>query len=325
MPLSWIIGPMVGSALFSNLVGATSSSIHARQSGQMIIGASTGALVTPQGLRELGHLVPAMVAAAVAANCASLALAFVFARIARTDRTTALLSTLPAGISAMAPLALEVNAHSQTVAVAHTIRVVMVVLCIPLYFGFLGQADAASEAISGATYGPLVICIALSAVAAAAASRVGLLNAWVIVPMAISMLATLAGWQLHVLPEFVLVIAQLLIGFSLGARFDASDFLLLPRAAVASLVCGGILIAFTLFVVVPMLDLLTALDSSTLGMSVAPGGIGEMIAAAKAMGMGSATVAGFQFTRSFLTNVLTPVFIARLAPHGRSRRGVSEE
>jgi uncharacterized protein len=38
-----------------------------------------------------------------------------------------------------------------------------------------------------------------------------------------------------------------------------------------------------------------------------------MIASAKALGTGAALVAGFQFTRSFLTNLIAPPLILRWA------------
>jgi uncharacterized membrane protein AbrB (regulator of aidB expression) len=51
------------------------------------------------------------------------------------------------------------------------------------------------------------------------------------------------------------------------------------------------------------------MDRETATLAVMPGGLGEMIAAAGALGLLPATVAGFQITRSMLTNILAPQLI----------------
>jgi len=47
-------------------------------------------------------------------------------------------------------------------------------------------------------------------------------------------------------------------------------------------------------------------------LGTAPGGLGEMIASAKVVGASAAIVAGFQFVRSFLTNMIVPPLIIRV-------------
>jgi uncharacterized protein len=111
----------------------------------------------------------------------------------------------------------------------------------------------------------------------------------------------------------VLVVAQILIGFSLGARLKKEDFARVPRAALAAIICSGGLIAIMIFGFVPILRLFVDETPVSLALGVAPGGLGEMIASAKALGAASAIVAGFQFTRSFLTNVIAPPLLVRFA------------
>jgi uncharacterized membrane protein AbrB (regulator of aidB expression) len=51
-----------------------------------------------------------------------------------------------------------------------------------------------------------------------------------------------------------------------------------------------------------------------------PGGLGEMIAASAALGLLPATVAGFQITRSIVTNIFVPLLIRwAVARSGRRR------
>ncbi len=60
--------------------------------------------------------------------------------------------------------------------------------------------------------------------------------------------------------------------------------------------------------------LLTWIDADRLSvvLGLAPGGLGEMIATSKAVGGATALVAGFQFVRSFITNMLVPPIVSRV-------------
>jgi uncharacterized membrane protein AbrB (regulator of aidB expression) len=59
-------------------------------------------------------------------------------------------------------------------------------------------------------------------------------------------------------------------------------------------------------------------------LGVAPGGLGEMIASAKALGVASALVAGFQFVRSFLTNMIVPPLLLRFAGQSSNKGNTNE-
>ena len=68
VPLAWILGAMTGSAIWANLVGAGKGTRFARRAGQLIVGAATGAILTPDVLDEMVGLLPAMIAAAAVAT-----------------------------------------------------------------------------------------------------------------------------------------------------------------------------------------------------------------------------------------------------------------
>jgi uncharacterized protein len=135
----------------------------------------------------------------------------------------------------------------------------------------------------------------------------------VIMPMAVGIVLASFDVAIAQMPGWAVIAAQILIGFSLGARLKKDDFARVPRAALAALICSGGLILIMVFGFVPVLALFVDADPASLALGVAPGGLGEMIASAKALGAASAVVAGFQFTRSFLTNVIAPPLLVRFA------------
>ena len=312
VPLAWILGAMAGSAIYANTVGLGGKTKYVRRTGQLLVGAATAAILTPDILGQLWTYLPAMIAAALVANLLGVLLAFPLQKIARVDRKSALLATLPAGMSEMASLARETGAQADVVMVVHTLRVVMIVVLVPFLFG-IDRAAATAVADPSATYLALAACAVGGLVLSLVTSKLGVLNPWVIMPMAVGILLVSVGIPIMPMPGWLLVVAQVLIGFSLGARLKKDDFARVPRAALAAVICSGGLILFMVIGFVPILRLFVDAAPVSLALGVAPGGLGEMIASAKALGAASAVVAGFQFTRSFLTNVIAPPLLVRFA------------
>ena len=123
VPLAWVLGAMVGAAIYTNLFGPTRNTKIARRTGQLILGISAAAVLTPEILAAMMDLVPAMVGAALLAIFVGAVVAYPFAIIARVDRTTALMSALPAELAEMASLAQDRGARSDVVTVTHTFGV----------------------------------------------------------------------------------------------------------------------------------------------------------------------------------------------------------
>jgi uncharacterized protein len=192
---------------------------------------------------------------------------------------------------------------------------VMIVVLIPFLFGLQGSV-APVVADAGASYTALLACLVGGFALSIVATQFGMLNPWVVMPMACGIVSVALGFPLEVIPAPLVIAGQVFIGFSLGARLKKEDFRRVPRAVLASLLCGGGLIAAMVFLVAPVLRLWIDAPPVAIELGVAPGGIGEMIASAKALGTAAAFVAGFQFTRSFLTNLIAPPLILRIA--GRS-------
>lgn len=323
VPLGWILGAMAGAALYGNTVGITGKTRNLRRAGQLIVGTAMAGVLTPALLETMSDLLPAMIGAAIAANAFGLLLAWPLARIAGTDRTTALLSSLPAGMAEMTTLAKQVNARTEIVTVVHTLRVILVVVCVPFFLGVSGSSPAVIID-NGGSMVALLACLGLGLAFALVSDRLGLLNPYIIMPMVTGIAFVLVGFRVAQMPAPFLIAAQVLIGFSLGARLKREDLARVPRAALAGIVCGLALISFMVLVVAPVLNSLTGTDLAVLILGVAPGGLGEMIASAKALGVASALVAGFQFVRSFLTNMIVPPLLLRFA--GRSpNKGNSNE
>ncbi|MBC8130980.1 MAG: AbrB family transcriptional regulator [Rhizobiaceae bacterium] len=314
LPLAAILGSLCGATLVANLLGSAKGGRAVRRGGQLFVGASVGAVLSPDILGALSELLPLMLCVAVLSNLAGLALAIPLARIAGIDRVTAVLCSLPAGMAEMATLAQELKADEQAVALVHTLRVVMVLLLIPLWLGFVAGAGQPPQPLSGMKgLGEILILALLAAAIAWLATRARIVNAYIIVPMLLCVAVVSAGHVLPPVPPLVLFAAQIAIGTSLGLRFRLDRLRRLPRLALGAFLCGLALIGVAFIGLTALVEHLGDLDHVSAILAVAPGGLGEMIASAGTLGLLAAAVAGFQLARSILTNLCAPPLIRHWA------------
>jgi uncharacterized protein len=186
----------------------------------------------------------------------------------------------------------------------------MVLTLIPLWLGL--KAAGVVPPIPAAGFDRAWEILTLAAVAgviAAIATRLRITNAWILAPMLLSLAIVSSGHLLPPVPAPLLVGAQIAIGASLGLRFRFGQMKKFPRIALAGLVSGAFLIGAAFLGLASAVEALTDLDHVSAILAVAPGGLGEMIASATALGLLAATVAGYQMTRSLMTNLLAPLLI----------------
>jgi membrane AbrB-like protein len=313
IPLPYILGALTGSAISRNLVGSIAFHKEMRRGGQLVIGASVGSLLEPDSLYVFVQWLPLMLFAALTLIIIGIAISRPVGLIAKVDKLTALLSCLPAGMADMSSLARELGARDNVVATIHALRVILLLSVLPFFVG------ATTASLPGhypdLTLSQLCILTMLlisSFVIAYAVARCGILNPWVVTPMVLALLAVTIGATIPVMPRIVVVAAQVAIGLSLGAQFDLEALKDLPRVGVAGILSTALLTCAAFFIISPALARFSNLDRLSALLSVAPGGLGEMIASAKALGLASSSVASFQFIRSLTTNMLVPILIRYL-------------
>lgn len=315
VPAGWLLGSLFGTAIFRHWVGPLAYTKTLRRGGQLVVGTAVAGLLTPTILNTLGDMIFWLVLAAVATNALCFALSVPAGRWGGLDRRTAALCCLPGGLSEMAALAREVGANDQAVAVFHTLRVTLIVTTIPLLLIWLGFEVLPEAQPSSDTSGSIVflgLIAAASIPAALAAARVGLVNPWVVMPIALGIVAVLLGLSSGPMPESISIAAQIAIGVALGAQLDRSQFMALPRVFAAGLAVAVTLIAVTLLIGATVVPFLIGVPSGTGVVAMAPGGIAEMIAVSKALDLMPATVAAFGIVRSVLTNTVVSQLVIRL-------------
>ena len=312
LPLPWMVGPLLATALAGVSGVPLAASNRLRNAGQWAIGVSLGLYFTPSvGLLFL-PLAPAIAAGVVWA----LLLGYGFHRwLAALNPAESAATTYYAaaigGASEMAVLADRAGARVDRVAAAHSLRVLLVVLVLPLSFQLTGVhgADAAEPALRELRPGGLVVLTGLTLAGAALMRWARLPNPFVLGALGVTAALTLAGVELSALPRWASNAGQLFIGVALGTRFTPEFARVAPRWLLS--VAGGTLAMLGVSAVFAVgLAALAGLHPATAILATSPGGIAEMCITAKVLELGVPVVTAFHVVRYVAVLLLT-------APLGR--------
>jgi membrane AbrB-like protein len=322
-PIPWMIGPLLVTSIVSILGAPTRSWPPLRNAAQWVIGMALGLYFTPQ----VTGLVASLWWAILLAIAWALALGWGFAWwLQRTQAhrmglgpreawATSYFAGAIGGASEMTLLAERENGRSDLVAAAHSVRIVIVTLLIPFAFTLTGQ-HGADASLPGARELNVPGLLALSAATAAGAwlmQRTGTANPWFMGALAVSMGLTMAGIEWSALPTGLSNVAQLVIGVSLGVRFQREFLTAAPRwlAAVALGTVGMVVLCAGF---AWLLAWGTGLHVATLILGTSPGGIAEMAITAKVLQLGVPVVTAFQVCRLVAVLVLVAPLYRRMAP-----------
>lgn len=306
------MGALAGGMLVANILGASKEFRSVRKTGQVLLGVATAGVITADVLQSIVSLLPIMVATAIVANLVGLAFSVALMRFAQLDRLTALLASLPAGATEMASIAADFGGRVESVILAHTLRVLLVVLMVPLFISIGGNLPKVIENATG-TIPALMLCLIGGVIFAFLAERAKFLNAYIVVPILFGAILVASGMPIAPMPKEFIILAQVLIGYSLGCRLQLGRFAQALRLVIVSGACSIGLIMVTILVIAPALAAYTEFDLTSVVLASAPGGLGEMIASAKFTGASVGVVAGFHIVRASITNMLFPPLILRLA------------
>lgn len=306
LPLPWMIGPLLATALVSIAGLPASSPVPLRNMSQWVIATSLGLYFTPamtQLLLPLWWMVLLAIAWALALGWG---LGWFLHRFglpgvegsARARRATSYFSGTIGGASEMTLLAEREGARSDLVAGAHSLRMLVVTVCIPFGFTWAGLhgMDATVPGMREVRWPELAVLLGASGLGCLVIRALGWVNPWFIGALGTSIALSAAGIQLSAIPPEFSSAAQLVIGISLGIRFRREFLGQAPRW-IAVTVLGTVLsIAVSVGFSWAMVQL-TGLNLGTLILGTAPGGIAEMAITAKVLQLGVPLVTAFQVCR----------------------------
>jgi membrane AbrB-like protein len=310
-PIPWMLGPLLCTAALSIGGAPMRSSIYLRNVGQWVIACALGLYFTA----DVGHLVVSLWWAILLGIGWALALGFGFGLwlhrqnakdmpelSAPRMRATSYFAGAIGGASEMTLMADRHGARTDLVAASHSMRLVMVVICLPFGMQWV-QSHWGLQVDSNLMPGPkvwhwtgLVYLALATSVGALFMTAIKRNNPWFMGPLVVAMTLTLMGIQWTAIPSELSNLAQLFIGISLGVRFRREFIQTAPKwLLTVALGTMGMILLSAVFGLA--LAWGTGLHPATLILGTSPGGIAEMAITAKVLGLGAPIVTAFQVCR----------------------------
>ena len=313
-PIPWMIGPMIAVAAFS-LMGVRMYPVpYGRQMGQVILGSAVSLYFTPTVVAELAAHLPAIAAATVSVFLVGGLGALTLSRASGVDGKSTFFASIPGGAMAMAVLAERYGAQIAPVAVAHSLRVSIVVILIPLALTYSGipLVGSAYRPDVPLDYSILAPWLAFGFVLGEVSERLRLQNGYLLAPIFFGAALTVSGIHLSAVPHWMTDFAQLMFGLVLGARYERAFFaryrMFIPFALLNSL-----FIVIASVAAAAVLAWAFDLPIATMILATSPGGLAEMTITAQALHISVPLVVAFHVFRVVVVNMGTQYIYAGAA------------
>jgi membrane AbrB-like protein len=310
-PIPWMIGPMVAVATL-NLMGVRMHSPpYARHMGQVVLGSAVSLYFTPPVVTALATNLPAIIAATLSAFLVGGLGALTLSRASGVEGKSTFFASIPGGAMAMAVLAERYGAQIAPVAVAHSLRVSIIVLVIPFAVTYGGIPLVAAAYRPNLPLDPLVLAawLPLGFMLGLISERLRLHNGCLLAPIFFGAALTMGGIQLSAVPHWMTDFAQLMFGLVLGARYERAFFvrykLFIPFALLNSF-----------FILIASVTVAAALawgfnlPIATMIIATSPGGLAEMTITAQALQISVPFVVAFHLFRVVMVNMGTQYIYA---------------
>ena len=307
VPAGWLSGAMMGTALLAALRVAEPLSEPFRWAAMVSSGVAIGAAVTPQMLQKIAAYPVSIAIMAASVAISTFACAKMLERAPGWSRSTAFFASVPGALSyVFAVAATDEKADLSRIAVVQVLRVFLLMGFVPLIVAESGAS------LGGAPNGPIDPLPTL-ALLTIFGGLVGYMMERAKVAGGMLFGAMLVSGGAHALsiapgspPPIVAILAQVLIGAWVGARFIGFDWRLFAKSAPAALGSFFVAVAVVGFFAVGAGVLLSLPFAQTL-LAFSPGGLEAMTLLAFAMGIDPLYVGAHHLARFLLISFTLPL------------------
>lgn len=283
LPLPWLLGSLAACATLTIGFSSALPVNYAfpqkfRIAFIALIGLVIGAQVSPEMFTDPGALVLSMGAMVLFVPLAFAVNYAIFHRIGGYDRATALYSAAPGGLIESIAMGEAAGADIRRLVTQQFLRIILVIGLVPLGLSLWeghavgSAAGMGSSASASVTNWPLLLA---ALIAGTATGRLLRLPAWQLTgALLASAILALLGHPISV-PGWLLGLAQVIVGTSLGARFAGLSRAMLLRGVWLSLLSVAAMLAIGAVLALVLIPL-TGQNFEVLMITFAPGGVNEM-------------------------------------------------
>ena len=307
-PLPWMVGSLLAIILVRCLTPWQLTEIPGgRKGGQWIVGIGIGLHFTPVVIEQVMSHFGLIFFGALVTSVSSVVGVWLMRRSGE-DRATAFFSSMPGGSGEMVNLGARNGAILSSVAAGQSLRVLMVVLCVPALFKYLLGDGAPASNPAAVDWPWLLVLFPAGGLLAWLWQRLKQPNPWLFGPLLLSAAVSIT-WDLHIgLPQGGSQIGQWLIGSGLGCHFNRSFFRRAP-SFIGRTLLGTALTMLIAALAALGLSALTHLDLRSLTLGMMPGGIAEMSLTAEVLQLSVPLVTAMQVMRLlFVLFLAEPLF-----------------
>jgi membrane AbrB-like protein len=321
-PAGWLSGAIIAVAIAALARRPVRVPALLGQGANIVLGISLGASVTPDSVARMAAWPASLAVLALAMACGSAAVVFYLHKVHDWDVLSALFASSPGGLSQALALAAETGADLRSVAMVQAMRVLVLSAGLPLCFaafGITGSRPMLNAAVAtAASMEELAGLVVAAIVGALVAYRLRLPGGLLVGAMAVSGALHATGLVKVNLPLPAAIVAFVVMGSIIGARFAGTDLWLLRRLTVVGLgaLAVGTAVA-SVFAVAAAL--LLSLPVGDVVMAFAPGALEAMTTLAFALNLDPAYVGTHHIARLIFVSLVVPVVV-----HAMRRRAAAK-
>ncbi|GHE19948.1 AbrB family transcriptional regulator [Halomonas urumqiensis] len=303
LPLAWMLGPLVANLIVSARGVDVRVPEPLRELFLGVLGLVLGSQVTPQ-LAERMLDWPVSAALLLIGVALSTAAAAAWYRRCGFDSISAWFASAPGAMTAMILMGEKGGGDPQRIAIAQSLRIILVVLWLPpLFWLWEGGADSGLDSLQ---VPPAHLWMLLAIPLLLPVGRwMRLPSPSLLAPLAFAALLSASGVATFQLPDWGLNLMLWVLGSAIGSRFKGLSRARFGRyvfeAAVATLLALVVLGVFA-----ELIHQLLGVPRDVALLALAPGGIGEMAILAVALDLDPVFVAFHHLLRMVTLMVFAP-------------------
>ncbi|WP_379968121.1 AbrB family transcriptional regulator [Ectobacillus sp. sgz5001026] len=312
IPLAWMLGPIIFIVIARWIwkMKVVWPSYY-RSSGLIVLGYTLGTSFTNDALQHITHQLPLIFSYTLLLLLVSSLIGWVISLVTNVSFRTAIIGSIPGGLSQMATLAEEIpGVDVAHVMLMQTIRIMGIVGIVPLIASMFPATQLTNLHLvtNPSSYSLIhmmlyIICIGIGTWIG---RRIHLPTPYLLSPMIVTSIFVLVGFSHPAIPNFLTLLAQLFVGTHLGATLQIDSVKRAKENLIYFIIGTMLLISFAFFASILFMGIVHSSMLSTF-LSFAPGGIAEMGTTAIAMHADLATVISFHLFRIFfILLIVTP-------------------
>ena len=316
LPLPWLLGAMIVTTVLSLAGVRLQPPVASRKLVLVVIGVMLGAAFTPDLVDQIGLWGFSIAAMLVATMVMMVTAVWLGRHLAGYSMATAIYSGAPGGLSAITLMAADSDADLRIVGITHAVRILILLLAIPPVLHLFGSADLQLTASSGAGWlaMPSLDDALLLTLAGALGAGLGRLlrlpNPLLFGPVLLSGALHVSGMTSAEIPPVLTALAQVVIGVSVGVRFQGAPLRTLG-VPFAMAVIQAVLLLMMAIAAAWLVAVVTGTSLVAALLAYMPGGAPELSLVALSLNIEPAFVTSHHLLRITVLLLLLPVLQKR--------------